>query len=285
MALVRIICDGGGSYGFGNLRRSATLATEFQGQGWRVQVEVLSALGRALLPACPQDVGNPDVVLLDLPYNGGQMVGEGRQRGCPVAALDYTGTSPPDLVISVFDRGTSPREARNVAGLEYAIIRQELRDLAPAPEGHGVLVAIGGGDQQGLGEAAAERLYDEGCDVTLIEGPLAVSSRELPSAIKRLVMPPDLAARMASCSWAVTSGGGTMLECLCLGKAVHALPRTQPERALAEQILARDGLLGMGLESLSVPADRERRRTAMIGPRLVDGRGAERIVKIVGSLL
>jgi spore coat polysaccharide biosynthesis predicted glycosyltransferase SpsG len=283
--VVRIICDGGGPFGFGNLRRTATLAAEFKRQGYGVHVEAVSDQARWLLPPSPRDAGGANVWLLDIPYDADAWVDRARQSGLPVSALDFQGQAAPDLDISIFMRGTAPAVGQRLVGLCYAIVGPEFAALAPAPPGHGVVIVIGGGDQAGLGERAALVLYDQGCEVTLIDGPLATIGTALPTTVRRLAAPLDLAARMASCAWGVTSGGGAMLEMMCLGKPIHVLPRTPHEAALARTVFDRGGLLGIGLESLRAPSAEACARVAATARDLVDGRGATRIVDAVGRLL
>jgi hypothetical protein len=95
----------------------------------------------------------------------------------------------------------------------------------------------------------------------------------------------DLPARMAGSAWGVTSGGGAMMEMFCLGKAVHALPRTDAENALVRLAMERQAVLGIGLESLRVPSKTKLEEVSVAARRLVDGQGAERIVRASQSLL
>jgi spore coat polysaccharide biosynthesis predicted glycosyltransferase SpsG len=286
MALVQIICDGGGTLGFGNLRRSSTLAAQFKSRGYAVRVEAVSDDGRRLLPASPADGGKGDLWLLDLPYNADAWVEKARQEKRSVAALDYEGNNPPDLVISIFPRGTSASAKRHLVGLKYAIIHPDIARRAPAPNGKGVLIVIGGGDRCGIGETAALSLHGQGCAVTLVEGPLAETTLpNLPTDIVRLSSSSDLPLRMASCEWAVTSGGGVMLEMLCLGKPVHVLPRTPHEQALACLVFEHGAALGVGFDALRPPSDELCRKTSLKARSLVDGRGADRIIDAVVNLL
>ena len=145
---------------------------------------------------------------------------------------------------------------------------------------------IGGGDDRGLGERAALTLNELGCLVTLIEGPLtATAMPRLPPEIVRLSSPPDLARRMASCAWSVTSAGGAMLEMLCLGKPAHVLPRNPHEEALAQLVFQSGGLLGIGLETLGLPDAAACKAVSAQARGLVDGKGAGRIVDTVAGLL
>jgi spore coat polysaccharide biosynthesis predicted glycosyltransferase SpsG len=290
MPLFAIICDGGGAFGFGNLRRSATLGAEFKRRGYGVCVKAVSERARGLLPESPADQGEADLWLLDVPYNGDAWVAEGRRYSRPVAALDYEGNADPDLVISIFPRGTwqggGASSGRHLVGLDYAIIAPAIATLSPAPPGHGVLVVIGGGDNQGLGERAALTLNERGCVVTLIEGPLAATTMQrLPPEIVRLSSPPDLARRMASCAWSVTGAGGAMLEMLCLGKPAHVLPRNPHEEALAQLVFQSGAVLGIGLETLGLPDAAACNAVSAQARSLVDGKGAGRIVDTVAGLL
>lgn len=128
------------------------------------------------------------------------------------------------------------------------------------------------------------RLHQLGCSVTLIDGPLAGLPKPVPDVVDRVRSPIDLAARMAACAWGVTGGGGAMLEMMALGKPVHVLPRTEFENALARLVLAKDGLVGIGLESLSLPRADAAVRISASARRLVDGLGVERIVNAVEAL-
>lgn len=285
MAHIRVVCDGGGEYGFGNLRRSTTLAASLRTSGYRVSVDAMSPEAQRLLPDSPKEDGPGDIWLLDLPYEGDAWVRKARASKSPVAALDFIGSEPPDLDISIFDHGHAPAMPNRLIGLQYAIIRPEISALAPAAAGEGVVVIIGGGDANGLGERIAERVHADGNETTLIEGPLAKKSRELPAKIKRLSSPPDLAQHMAACLWGVTSGGGTMLEMMCLGKAIYVVPRTPSEISLAQFILAQGALLGVGLDRIDRPSVEMRRGVEMIARRLVDGQGSARIAAALQTLL
>jgi len=290
MPLVVIICDGGGTFGFGNLRRSATLGAELKRRGYGVCVKAVSERARSLLPESPADQGEADLWLLDIPYNGDAWVAEGRRHNRPVVALDYEGNADPDLVISIFPRGTwhsdGASSRRHLVGLDYAIVEAAIVALSPAPPGQGVLVLIGGGDNQGLGECAALELNKRGCAVTLIEGPLAATTMpRLPPEIVRLSSPPDLARRMASCAWSVTGAGGAMLEMLCLGKPAHVLPRNPHEEALAQLVFQSGGVLGISLETLGLPDAAARKAVSAQARALVDGKGVGRIVDAVADLL
>lgn len=285
MTRIRIICDGGGSYGFGNLKRSATLTEYLRGIGYHVFVEALSDDARRLMPIPQGDNTAGDVWLLDLPYAADDWVMKARSHKKPVAALDYIGAASPDLMISIFDHGHAPASVKHLVGMEYAIIRRDVSELAPASAGDGVVVIMGGGDRSGLGAQAARRVAHAGQAVTLVEGPLAAMTDELPQTIARRRDPPDIANLMAGSAWGVTSGGGTMMEMMCLAKAVHVVPRTPSEISFARDVLSRGAILGMGLDGLKVPSEEAMQKTSQRARRLVDGQGASRIAAEIRKLI
>jgi spore coat polysaccharide biosynthesis predicted glycosyltransferase SpsG len=288
VAKIRIVCDGGGPYGFGNLRRSTTLAEYFRSHGHTVWINSVSERAQRLLPAFgpgqrEQEVA--DLWLLDLPYNGDEWVRKARFAKCRVAALDFAGVDAPDLIISVFDHGNAPSGCDHVVGLEYAIIRQDIVALAPALAGEGVIVIIGGGDDIGLGETVAARVAEFASKVMLIDGPLAKITQDLPTRIDRRQSPPELASLMAGCEWGVTSGGGAMLEMMCLGKPAFVIPRTGHEASLAKFVFSKGAILGVGAENLRAPAAEALSKASDRARSLVDGRGGTRIVQAVEALL
>lgn len=277
MMIVHLICDGGPEYGWGHLRRSVTLSETLKKRGFGTRVEAISEQGNRYLPISEADTGEADLVVVDLPYDGDAVVERAKRRRKPVVALDFIGRSEPDTIISIFDKGTASSRKKHLVGFEYAIIRDDVRRLSPASTGEGVLVMIGGGDQIGVGEQAAEALYSAGCSVTLVEGPLAKRSKQLLLGIERLAQPADLARRMASCAWAVTGAGGAMMEMMCLGKAVHVIARNSFEKMLAALVCNRGAAIGEGLVSLAPPSLDQIHKVSRHAARTIDGRGAERI--------
>ncbi|MES2736943.1 MAG: hypothetical protein V4672_11530 [Verrucomicrobiota bacterium] len=286
MSRISMRFDGGGPYGFGNVRRSQELGEFLLRQGHSVSFNPLSERAAALLnrAADPQMV-RPDVVLLDVPYAGDEVLAQARAEGAKVLALDYEGDVAPDLVVSLQSVRRLSMGCRAVSGVEYAIIREEIRSLGTqhSPGGN-VLIIVGGGDSDGLSARIARALAQDCAEITVIQGPAGGALEGMPEGVEVVTHPADLPARMAACRWAVTTGGTTMLEMLCLGKAVHVIPRTDPEEQFARRFEAQQTLLGLGMDSLRLP-DAERLRTCeQKGPQIVDGGGCQRIASLIETL-
>lgn len=289
MAMVHIITDGGGSFGLGHLRRSASLAWALKRAGYAVEVRTAVEENMVFLPEVPHDQGAADVVVVDLPYSGDEWLREARRKGAGILGLDYRGNDAPDVLVAIVDRGFVPDCLNRHIGLPFAIIRQDVEEAAPCFNGEGVLVSIGGGDQQGLGPTVAENLANEGCDVTLIVGPVASSKQQVqsdsPPSYRCFTNPDNYSELIGGCSWAVTNGGATMMEMMCMGKAVYVLPQTENERELAHIVADQGGVLGVGIDSVRIPSEAETQSVGSTARRLVDGRGLDRIVAEIGKLI
>lgn len=275
----------GGAHGMGHLRRSAALAWALQRRHHSVNLEALSARGRRLLPRSRRKPGFPDVAVFDLPYEISSHLRPLKAKGVPSVALDYFGTAAPDVTISILERGQAKLPGVRRSGLDYAIIRKEIQETTPAWPGRGVLVIIGGGDIHGVGASVAERVarFEP---VTLVEGPSRTNSyrSSLRLPIRHVKNPSDLARRMAHCRWAVTNGGTTMMEMMYLGKTVHVIPQTPHEERLAQFVLSKGAILGMGLDSLRPPTLAQLHKIRRAAQYLIDGNGLQRIVKMIENL-
>jgi len=282
---VEVLCDGGGAYGFGHIRRSYTLARALEREKYPVKFTVLSKSNFSLKPGFTSTAIDPVIQVLDLPYEIQPWVDRANKKNIPTIALDYFGDARPTLTISIYEHRIPPPEGRRFAGLEYAIIRSEILQFAPAAIGNGIVVMIGGSDLNQVGESIALCLTDAGKYVYLIQGPETNENyaTDLPN-VTVLHDPKNLESCMATCEWAVTNGGGSMMEMMCLGKAVHVVPQTNDELLLAQIVFNKGALLGIGLDSLRVPSSDEIVKVGKRARELVEGRGVDRIIKLIENI-
>src|SRR4051812_5544266 len=121
MSSIEIWFDGGGRYGFGNVRRSRELGEMLRRRGHAVRFVPRSVEAAALLGCEPGKEHPPTLGFLDLPYAAEAAVLEARRRGMAVVALDFDGTEPPDLVVSLQNVRRVPPGCRFLCGPQYAI--------------------------------------------------------------------------------------------------------------------------------------------------------------------
>ena len=285
MSKIAIWFDGGGAFGFGNIRRSRELGDALALRGHEVILTPRSGRAGQLCVATGDQGVSPDLIVLDLPYNGDAAVEKARGSGAKVVALDFEGTLPPDLVISLQAVRPCPQSSRALCGVKYAIVRREIR-LAGLSEGQTdeILVVVGGGDTGDLTHRIVERLPKT--PVCVVQGPAGTSMLACERKDLHVVFsPPDLPQRMARCTWAVTTAGTTLLELLYLGKAVHAVPRSGAELLFVRQFQERGALLGADLATLGTPSRERIKECERLGPQLVDGLGCERIIAEIENIL
>ncbi len=281
---VELVCDGAPAVGYGHVRRTLTLANALRAAGVTVRLSALSAAAQALLPAQAPTRGQARVVVFDVPEGGNEPIRNARLAGQEVVALDWFGIEEPDVAIVVHPHRPVRARRNKFVGWQYLMIRAEIATQPRRLAGEGVVVMLGGGDVLRQGHAAAQRLAEQGMIVTLVQGPLA-EDRSASAQYEVLVDPPDLAQRLAACSWMVTNGGGCMFEAMCLGKAAVALPQTDAESVLARVAWEQGSLLAIGLEQMRPYMRGELQPVARRAAEVVDGRGAERVAAIVKELL
>ncbi|HOG16796.1 MAG TPA: UDP-2,4-diacetamido-2,4,6-trideoxy-beta-L-altropyranose hydrolase [Syntrophales bacterium] len=246
---------------------------------------------------------------------GAAYVAAVRSGGLPVAQIDDNGVAgryEAEIVINanLYAREdlypTTGRRTRLLLGSRFAMIRREFlerkadRKRVRAEAGR-ILVTMGGADPLGLGPTtirALRGLATAGVEVRTVVGPASPDEarcrEEMRAASLRGEVIPaaeNMAEHMAWADVAVAAAGSTCWEMACLGlpallvvaadnqapiaaslhEAGIALNLGRPDRTLASRIAAAaEGLLN------DAAARREMRRR---GRKLIDGRGAERIVR------
>ena len=89
---------------------------------------------------------------------------------------------------------------------------------------------------------------------------------------------------MASCDWAITNGGMTLLELMSLAKPVWVIPQTQAENRLANKLLKAKAILGIG-EKILIPSISQKKIIAKAASLIIDKKGMERILNEVIYLI
>jgi len=205
----------------------------------------------------------------------------------------------PNLGADVESYRVKNRVAQVLTGPRYVLLRREFQSTEQRrfPEhGKRILITLGGSDPEELTPRIAAALSDcSDLELTVVAGagyPNAGPLQELSATnLKVIIDSQNMANLMLSADIAVIAAGGTLWELISAGCAVLSYSRNAVQLRVVQE-LARGGIVvDMGdtnrfdpakLESAvkslaeSVPA---RKRMAERGWKLVDGRGAARIVE------
>jgi spore coat polysaccharide biosynthesis predicted glycosyltransferase SpsG len=194
-------------------------------------------------------------------------------------------------------------------GLQFATLRASFRRARPARTAAGgplrrIFLGFGGTDAAGWTARAITALVSLGGTAPILE---VVLGRRVPAVeraaraagaarVRIHVAIADPAAVLRGCDLAVVGGGTLMMEAGCLGIPAIVVPRTQAERLFVRDfvrggaVVVVPGARGLPVRRLvaavtALAHDRARRRQmAAAGRRLIDGRGADRVLALVSTL-
>jgi len=271
-----IITDGNLKFGLGHILRSKTLAKFLIKDGHKVDLIVLSEINIKALY-----ISND--VIIDIPYDGDFLLQKISYKS-KVIGLDYVGQSKLDLVINVFDF-LRYKGSNQISGLEYSIIREDITSLINQNFlcNKSVLIMLGSYDINNFALNIIQLMDDKNIETVVIEYEKSININHF-NYCTHFVNPDNIAAIMQGCSWAVTNGGSSMLELMALGKAVHAIPQTEAESALANKIFKLGGLLGVG-KPIKIPNNKYISDIAYTAQKIIDGRGVKRIMNHIKKLV
>ena len=226
-----------------------------------------------------------------------------------VTADGAFGAQPADVLIdpTVGAEGVAPAApARwHLRGGRFAALRRAVTQASHVPRQGGpvrVLVVMGGTDPLGCAPQVVGAL--DRCvvpvDVTVVSSPAtapalaAHAARWRHGAVHVIAPLADLPAAMAAADVVVTAAGTSMWELSAIGTAMAVVAVVDNQRVGYEQVVEAGAGVGLGgpadLEDVDTVAARlrpllvdpqERRRRAEAAHRLVDGRGAWRIVSML----
>jgi UDP-2,4-diacetamido-2,4,6-trideoxy-beta-L-altropyranose hydrolase len=205
-----------------------------------------------------------------------------------------------DLIINA--AMSAPREAyaaksgaRLLLGPDYALIRREFRKPGLARyAGSAVGIMFGGSDPRRLTGGCAAMLRDAMPEsrLVIVAGPAHIHTDELHAMaagdplIELHVDPPSVAGVLAGCDLVLTAAGGSVGEMAAMGLAALVLVLYDNQQAALEQcpfpvIDARVDLpADLGLRAKALIEDPvQLKAIAMTAHRIVDGKGAKRIVE------
>jgi spore coat polysaccharide biosynthesis predicted glycosyltransferase SpsG len=280
---VTVVCDAGPVIGYGHLRRSLSLAQRLEDDGCNVSLHCRSPVIANYLTKKFDRSISADVMVYDLPFDINKEILSLRSEGVVSVALDWFGETAPDIAIVVHPHAPFSARKASFVGVDYHIIRDEITQQPRGISRSYILVVLGGGDLLGTGEVVAERASGFGEKTLLVQGPLAKYSSNS-SSYTVVADPSNIEEMMAGCDWMITNGGGSMLEGMCLGKAVVSIPQTNLEMNLARHFFRLGGILGIGLDAVRPYSVSRLREVGDAASVLVDGMGLKRVSNIIKSI-
>jgi spore coat polysaccharide biosynthesis predicted glycosyltransferase SpsG len=212
----------------------------------------------------------------------------------------------PDIIVNLLDHSNQMRRVYASLGRshdyfegpEYAVIRSELlahRPIALEARGksYNLLITMGGADPSrrtldALRDLKAFR--DKSWTVTVILGPLFPEDyqREIrkiaPNGTLILNAPSTYDLVLASADLVLCSGGGGLLECMCLGKATVVYPQSLAEESHARFHAKSHSCAMESCLADMLTSEKRRQELSANAYQKVDGLGAKRIANIVKRL-
>jgi spore coat polysaccharide biosynthesis predicted glycosyltransferase SpsG len=298
---------GGPIAGVGHVLRSWSLAERLRQHGARVSL-VNRPVTTPLLPGpLPRTGAAPDVLVIDRPDTTAALIGRRHRRwpSARIVALDYYGVPVTGLAavinLNLARVRTNRRPQIYRLGLEYATLRPSFTEYRrcrrPVPASvRRVLVGFGGTDPLDWTVAAVEAVRsatDAGISIEVLSGRAVEPGRLAADGITLHVAVTDPAPLLQRSDLAVIGGGTMMIEAACLGLPALVIPRTADERAFA-RTFARAGAVCLLRAAPRLPAARlrlqvqrliadrrARLRMRRAGRALIDGRGADRVARLI----
>ena len=282
-----------------------------------IGISVVQSRGWPVLRIAPEEFGgvDGDALIIDLPGGvSAEAVRSLRLRNprCPVVLMDgsCTGRIEADLVVSPIERLRDPSSWRGFRGERYegpayAILDPAFarvpRRLSSAVREPRMLVSMGGSDPCGLTLQALRALdgIEEEFHVTIAVGPAFLHEAELEAWLAgarrqyECRHEDSLLDMMVNSDLALVSFGTTVYELAAAGLPAIALSITEDHAQSAEAFAQGGSLMHLGLFSAISAAQiqsavREllngqqlRLGMAQRGQALVDGKGAERVAKLL----
>jgi len=293
--------------GHGHLRRAEALA---QTLGRPSALSLRGAGAPTSLKAVPSggagatlEFVRPAVLVLDDPHarHAQAWVAAAARRRVPVVSMHDLGIARVDSTLAIDGSVISPAHgwpaAGTLRGLAYAVIRPPRRTRRGLQVDR-MLISLGGGARAALTRAVLTELVRRhpGVDMLVPQGGRDLCDRDGPARIRRVAAPDGLSAWFARVDVAVVGGGVSLYEAVAAGLPTVAVPvvpaQARTIRAFAARRLTFDA--GGRRESVTAVARRVadlvdaavadrawRRRVQREGPRLVDGRGAQRVAHAI----
>jgi spore coat polysaccharide biosynthesis predicted glycosyltransferase SpsG len=310
-------------------RRPTYFLSRLEPASWKLAIK---RVGNEWLDA-DHPVGTPDdlneclqevrrlqaaAVVVDAPDASAPYLAELAATGALVVSLDHRAAQhfPSQLVINPLlaplrESYDHAPDTQLLLGARYALVRPEIRRVRPArsqepPQPFRALVALGDDDPHGQTGELAKLLLN--CPrlgrVDMVVRPqhpgleqLQALAASCPERLEVAVEPPEVAARLARCHFALTAGNGWSLELACIGIPQLLILQDESHLPSAQRLEEEGAAYCLGWHAdvtaatirqavANLLADPlERQAMTRCARKLIDGRGPDRLVTALEVLL
>ena len=336
MANALFRCDGGPDIGLGHVMRCRALAAAFIARGWNcwfaMTAETAALDGEPEPIIVPSGLEGASAVATAIATRNIECLVVDHYR--LDASFETAARGPAKIVVAIDDlanrrhecdmivdsnpgrtaadyAGLAAADTRLLLGAHYVLLGRQFAarrptQAKPAPmRPQRLLITLGGADPENFSACVLAALRHTGNiaeQVLLVIGPanphrdrLIIEAAEI--GVECVIDPTDLADWMSESDMAVTAGGVTCSELICLGVPVVVLLTADNQRAIGRAVdeagagIVLDGAQGKNPRNIAaamakLATDQAlRRRMASRGRALVDGRGAERVAAAVIELI
>jgi spore coat polysaccharide biosynthesis predicted glycosyltransferase SpsG len=249
----------------------------------------------------------PDAVIVTRIWNSSEYIRLLRQYGRLVVVVDDAGPAAKEADLAFAVHWVPNPAPGAITDPRYLALRSEFAELHRRPRLSRralseIMVLQGGSDTYGFTPKIVRALRRVPGDfrLSVVVGPayrhhagLSRAVAALRRPVEVLRNPDNLASRMAHADLAITAGGNAMYELACVGTPSIVVSGERLDVPSAADLAHRGAAINLGFgtdvseqaiaEAVNRLASRPdwRRRMGKCGKRVVDGRGAERIVRLV----
>ncbi|MDC0515599.1 hypothetical protein OAN99_07290 [Flavobacteriaceae bacterium] len=279
--MIKILTDGNSKIGYGHLSRSKALYY-FIKYKFPTSLEIISERSSK-----SSNIFENKITIVDLPLGYDREILKEKKKTEILVCLDYFGDVSIDYNIVIFPHTKPVADISTFIGLDYIILRKDILTIKKNknPKENYFLVTIGGADINNHSISIAKSIYDQGFNVKVCLGPLYNFVLDNKYPFEVLNNPSNFHEVLNNASIVICNGGGTLFESLYLNKKCYVIPQSNEEENIAEYLLEKKLILGMGFNNFCAENILKIINEEINQEYIIDGKGVERIFEIIKKLI
>lgn len=193
--------------------------------------------------------------------------------------------------ISIFQHKKVSSIKKNFVGTKYINLKKDILDYKNYKSNNkkkDFLISIGSSDIKNQGLKISKMLHTMGYKLTLIQGSFKEYNKDNISNLKNLKIINNvkkMAILMHDHKYLITNGGTTLFEANFLNKKTYVLPQTEREEKVARYFYLKKQISGYGFLKFNKTEVKNLIKFKIKKPNIIDGKGSERIIKIISKLM